>query len=112
MIDDEQIKSMSKLKYKTYINETVDRFAFNKLLLSAKSQSKCQLMIRNLDPNNLTIQKYLVSEDFVKEDQVLLFSLRSFTYPVKSNYHYLFKDNMICLACMKEETIKKYKSHM
>ena len=42
----------------------------------------------------------------MKEEQILLFSLRSQTFPVKSNYKYLHKDNMICRACYLPETVE------
>ena len=41
----------------------------------------------------------------MKEEQVLLFSLRSKTFPVKSNFRYLH-DNMTCRACHNNDTIE------
>ena len=90
---------MSKGKFKSIVNQKVNKFAFKSLIETAKSQSKCQLMLRNINENDIKIQKYLISEKLVKEEQLLLFSLRSFTFPVKSNYRYLHENSMSCRAC-------------
>ena len=47
----------------------------------------------------MSIQKYLVCEELYKEEQQLLFSLRTFSFPTKSNKKYMF-DDLSCRACL------------
>ena len=61
-------------------------------------KSKCRDIVRNVNIDNMSIQKYLVTEDLSKEEKQLLFSLRSRSFPVKCNSRYLFED-MSCRAC-------------
>ena len=98
-ISDEDIQKMSKAKFKLLVSESVDKYAYSKMIMTAKSQSKCQSILKNLDENNMKIQKYLISSELVKEEQILIFSLRSFSFPVKSNFCYLHESNLICRAC-------------
>ena len=98
-LSDLEIQNMSRGRFKSYINEKVNKFAFNSLIVTARNQSKCQFMLKNITASNMKIQKYLICDSLTKEEQLLLFSLRSFTFQVKSNYRYLYKDNMICRAC-------------
>ena len=77
----------------------VDSYAFSKLLSTAKSQSKCKSIILNLNENNIKIQKYLICDELVKEEQILLFSLRSCSFPVKTNFRHLYPRDVICRAC-------------
>ena len=71
--------------------------------MTAKSQSKCQSILKNIDENNIKIQKYLISSELVKEEQKLMFSLRSFSFPVKSNFRYLHESDLTCRACHEDE---------
>ena len=105
-LSDQEIQNMSKNKFKRYISDKIEKYAFTQLILSAKNQSKCQFILKNIDIADIKIQQYLICEDLMKEEQILLFSLRSQTFPVKSNYKYLHKDNMICRACHLPETVE------
>ena len=60
--------------------------------------------MKNYNEDNITIQKYLMTNQLVKEEQILLFSLRSFTFPVKSNYRYLHQGDLKCRACLDPES--------
>ena len=94
---------MSKNKYKRIVNEAVNKFALSKLLSTANSQSKCKHILKNINENDFKIQKYLICDQLVKEDQQLLFSLRSQSFPVKTNLKYLYKDDLSCRACRDPE---------
>ena len=91
-----EIQNMSKRKFRKLVYESVEKYALSKLIDTAKSQSKCQSILKNINENNFQIQKYLVCDSLIREEQLTLFSLRSFTFPVKSNYKYLFKSDMKC----------------
>ena len=99
-LSDSEIQSMSRGQFKNYVNKQVDTFAFNSLITTARNQSKCQHMLKTINESNMKIQKYLVCDKLTKEEQLLLFSLRSFTFQVKTNFRYLHRDNMICRACL------------
>ena len=98
-LSDEEIQQMSKNKFKQIVSESVDKFAFSQLLKTASEQSKCHDIVKQIKSDKFVIQKYLVCEDLVKEEQQLLFSLRCHAYPVKTNAKYLYED-LSCRACM------------
>ena len=106
-----EIQNMSKRKFRKLVYESVEKYALSKLIDTAKSQSKCQSILKNINENNFQIQKYLVCDSLIREEQLTLFSLRSFTFPVKSNYKYLFKSDMKCRGCKNETTIEN-ESHL
>ena len=93
-LSDDEVQQMSKGKFKSYVDQIVDSFAFSKLLDTAKQQSKCKSILLNMNQVDLKIQKYLISEHLVKEEQSLLFSLRTYSFPVKSNFSYLYSGDM------------------
>ena len=97
---------MSRGKYKKLVSESVDRYAFNKMIMIAKRQTKCQSILKSIDENNMRIQKYLLSSELVKEEQVLLFTLRSYSFQVKSNYRYLHENNLTCRACKQPDSVE------
>ena len=72
-LSDQEISEMSKNKFRNIVNNSVEKFAFSKLIESARGRSKFRKIIENFDVNNIRIQKYLISEDLVKKEKVLLF---------------------------------------
>ena len=96
---DIEIQQMSKRSFNELINSYVNNYAFSKLLSTAQTQSKCTSALQNNNYNEFKIQKYLISENLVKEEQSLLFSLRTFNFPVKSNFRYKYKQDVLCRAC-------------
>ena len=98
-LSDSEIQNMSKTKFRKIVYESVERYAISNLISTAKTQSKCQSLLKNISEKNFQIQKYLISDGLTKEEQLLLFSLRSFTFPVKTNFKYLFDNNMKCRGC-------------
>ena len=69
------------------------------MLEEAGKQSKCFNIIKKLHTQNLHTQDYLKTDQLSKAEQQLLFSLRSRSYPVKSNYKSQFEQNMTCRSC-------------
>ena len=100
---DNEISQMSKLKFKKIVNEAVNKVAFEYLIQIAKSQSKCKDILDNLKSGNLYMQKYLKTELLIKEEQQMLYSLRTNSYPVKANFRSQFSD-MTCRTCSDTST--------
>ena len=96
---DEEIGCLSKNKFKQIVNEAVNKFALSKLLATAQNQSKCKTILKNINENDFKIQKYLICDRLVKEEQQLLFTLRSSSFQVKINFQHIFKDDLSCRAC-------------
>ena len=101
-LSDREIQEMSKTKYKKLVNESVNKFAYSRLVKTASEQSKCRDIVKNINIENISIQKYLVTEELYQEEKQLLFNLRSHSFPVKCNSRYLFED-MSCRACMEPQ---------
>ena len=107
-LSDEQISTMSKRKYKLLVDNQVNKFAFHKLLETARTQSKCSEILHNLETDKIQIQEYLKSNKFTKEYQQVLFSLRTKSYPFKINFRHQFHADMSCRICEKEDTIEDF----
>ena len=73
-LSDEQIRSMSKNKFKCIVFKSVNEFAFSSLLDKARKQSKCTDIVRHLNADDISIQKYLTSDLLLREEQQLLFT--------------------------------------
>ena len=52
-----------------------------------------------MNVNKMSVQKYLLSDKLLVEEQQLLYKLRTKTFNVKLNFSYMFKDDMKCRAC-------------
>ena len=105
LIDDEKENTVSTCqikKFRTSLKNTIyiTEFAHRYLLDIAKTQSKCSNILNNLNTEQLVTQQYLQTVLLYKEEQQLLFSLRSRSYPVKSNFKTQYVgDNMTCRIC-------------
>ena len=66
-LSDEEIQQMSRGRFKKLVSESVDSYAFSKMIMIAKRQTKCQSILKTIDENNVCIQKYLISTELVKE---------------------------------------------
>ena len=104
-LSDHEIRGMSKGRFRKLVNELVDKYAFLKLFETASKQSKCKFILKTMDTCDIRIQKYLIADELVKEEQLLLFSLRTFTFPVKTNFHYLY-ESMECRVCEDPNSIE------
>ena len=94
-LSDEEISKLSKYKFKQIVTKLVTKFAYSSLLEQAEKQSKCSSIIQNLHT-----QDYLKTDRLSKAEQQLLYSLRSRSYFVKSNYKSQFGQNMTCRSCL------------
>ena len=103
---DEDIQNCSRGKFKSLVSESVDKVAFSQLIATAQKQSKCREILKTIDPEDMKIRSYLISDKLVKEEQLMLFSLRSFSFSVKSNFHYLYEGDMRCRACLLPDSIE------
>ena len=54
----------------------------------------------------MKIQSYLISDSLVKEEQQLLFSMRTQSFPVKKNFRYKYQNDLECRACNKANRIE------
>ena len=96
---DDKIAKMSKRKYKKLVNSSVEKYAHKSLLTTARTQSKCSDILDHLNSNKLQSQKYLSSNKFTKQEQQVIFALRTKSYPLKSYFSGQFKNDMICRIC-------------
>ena len=55
-LSDEEIRCLSKNKFKQIVNNAVNKFALTKLLVTAQNQSKCKTILRNINENDFKIQ--------------------------------------------------------
>ena len=72
-ISDEDIQQISQTKFRLLVIESVDKYAYSKMIMTNKSQSKCQSILKNVDENKAKIQKCLISSELVKEDRYKCF---------------------------------------
>ena len=110
-LTDEQISNMSKYKFKQLVNKQVNKFAYCSLLTVARGQSKCLKIVENLKTENLQIQPYLTTEYLLKDEQQLLFALRSRSYSIEENFKNQYEGNMICRICLDPSTVESL-SHL
>ena len=100
-MNDEEIKTMSKNKYKTWVKEKVKKAAFESYVKEKNTLTK----IKDIEYTCLETQQYLVDTMFSSEERNLLFALRSRCYPVKENFKNINKQNMNCkLGCAQTES--------
>ena len=102
---DNEVRHMSKNKFKSLVSKAINNFAFSNLLSKASKQTKCQGIIKNIDVENISTQKYLLTEKLLKEEQQLLFVLRCKAFEVKSNFRYKYED-LTCRACRITQTVE------
>ena len=85
-LSEDEVRNMSKNKFKCIVSKAVNKFAFTSLIAKAKSKSKCSGIISSIDVENISTQKYLLTQNLFKEEQQLLFLLRCKAFQVKSNF--------------------------
>ena len=105
-LNDQQIKSMSKIKYKKILKSKIRANAFNELNKVKESHSK----VKNIKYKSLKIQNYLVDEHFTQKEKHLLFKLRTKMINVKSNFKNMYPDNLQCNYC--SENVIQSQEHL
>ena len=95
-LSDEEVRIMSKHKFKTYIKQKSEELTLKYLSNLQQKHSKS----KRLDMNDLTISQYLLDSRFSKAERELLFRLRSKTVDVKENFKHAYQNNdMLCQLC-------------
>ena len=92
-LSEPQIKSMKVDKFKKLVKEKLEVQAFNFLEDLKGRHSKT----KNL--NDYKLQNYLTSDNLSTNQKKLLFSLRTRSIHVKTNYQNKYKFNMFCSVC-------------
>ena len=93
------IKAMSKIKFKKYLKIKTRRFAFKELLKLKETHSKMDKIIYK----KLEIEPYLKSTKIYPEKAKLLYKLRTHMADVKSNFSRYYFYNLICPLCENTE---------
>ena len=68
VLEDEEIKGLSRNKFKALVEDRVNKFAFKSLMSTARKQSKCKAIVQDLDESDIKIQKYLICDKLMKDD--------------------------------------------
>ena len=91
---DEQIKSMTKLKFKSIVEEKIQVKVLAYLIELQNKHSKSQ----NLHLNK-SMRKYLLCDEFSTQEKQTLFKLRSKMLSIKANFKNKHKNNISCSIC-------------
>ena len=76
-VTDDEISLMSKYKFKTLVQKSVENVAFQDLKERASKHSKSTGVLSCLGGQKMKRQDYLCENNFTKDDIKLLFKLRS-----------------------------------
>ena len=95
-LSDEEIKSISKLKFKRFVKKKAEELTIKYLKGLKNKHSKST----QLEVNELETSSYLLHSRLSKEERELLFKLRSKTISVKGNFKNAYvNNNMLCELC-------------
>ena len=97
--------SMKKHKFKKYLKQKLYQKAEEFLFKNKVKHSKSS----NL--NSFNLQEYLYNEELTTREKKLLFSLRTRSVHVKTNYRNMYKYNMQCTLC-DENSEEESESHL
>ena len=97
-VTDDEISLMSKYKFKTLVQKSVENVAFQDLKERASKHSKSTGVLSCLGGQKMKRQDYLCENNFTKDDIKLLFKLRSRMVDVKSNFRSVYGD-LSCRTC-------------
>ena len=92
---DEDIKKLSKEKFKTLVRKKVEEHAIKYLNDRAKGHSKSE-KITNYDFKK---KAYLTDRRFSKEDVQTLFALRTKMVDCKNNFQNQYQEDLTCRIC-------------
>ena len=99
--NEDNIKAMSKNKFKRYIKEKIRKAAFKYLTRLQSSHSK----IKHIKYESLKIQPYILSKNLTDNEVNNLFALRSRMIRVKENFKNQYLQNLKCqFQCEKVES--------
>ena len=93
---DDDIKTMSKNKFKKILKEKISAAALNHLNKLAEGHTKSKKLIKA----KFKCENYITDHRFTSEEVKLCFQLRTFTYPVKSNFKNMYRNtDLLCELC-------------
>ena len=99
-MNEEAIKQTTKETYRLKVKEMVCKAALKMYKEKQKSESK----IKDLKYEQLSLQEYLKSDMFSKDERKLLVRLRSKCHNSKTNFKMLYKNQTNCvLGCTENE---------
>ena len=97
VITDEEIQSVTKVKWKKYIHEEVESLALKSLIEENSQKSKT----KHIQFDQLSMSKYLENNENTLLSQII-FSVRSGTMDIKSWNEWNYQ-NILCVMCEKSE---------
>ena len=106
ILSDEEIRGMTKLKFKHIIKEKLQIKVMAYLIALQNKHTKSE----NLQCES-KMQEYLTSSSLSISDKQFLFKLRSKMLKIKANYSSIYKGNLSCSLCLDEQTIEN-ESHL
>ena len=96
VLSDEDIRTLSKNKFKKILKEKISTAALNYLNNLAEGHSKSRRLIKPA----MKCEQYITDHRFSSDEVKLLFQLRTFSYPVKSNFKNMYKNSdLLCELC-------------
>ena len=105
LLSDEEIRLLSKSKFKQLIERKINFKAFTDILNSRKVKMDGLLKCIKLNKNGkIPMQKYLTTNLLSTFQKQVLFSLRCRSAKFKSNYSSQYEDDMRCRICLKDDT--------
>ena len=94
-LSEEEIKSMTKLRFKMVVKTKMEKFAINYLTNLQRSHSKTEF----LNMKEFSPQEYLASKNLKISEIQTLFKLRNRMIDVKDNFKTSHKNNTWCRNC-------------
>ena len=96
---EEEIKSMSMLKFKRIVKEKIQLKVMAHLIALQNKHSKSENL--HLDGE---MQPYLTSPNLTLSDKKFLFKMRSKMLRIKSNFSSIYKNDLSCSICLDKQT--------
>ena len=96
---EEEIKSMSMLKFKRVVKEKIQLKVMAHLIALQNKHSKSENL--HLDGE---MQPYLTSPNLTLTDKKFLFKMRSKMLRIKSNFSSIYKNDLSCSICLDKQT--------
>ena len=94
---DNEIKTMTKDSFKSYLVKKVENSAFEYLQELASKHSKSKYTFTQCD--QLREEPYLRDQRFCKQDIQLIFALKTRMLDLKYNFKTMYNNNMECQTC-------------
>ena len=103
-LSDEEIKSMSKYKFKKLVDKKIKEKAAQYLTELQTKHSKSKVLHQS--PN---IKEYLTTDQLSTREKQMLFKLRTMTTPNRSHFKGKYKDDLSCTLCKDPTSVESLK---